>query len=109
MTVRLVKMERGPAKTARSAASLALTSSALNRADERATGFAIAVGPSCQSATGSWLVTIVLLYPAIAALWHPTRNGDLTPAEVTARSSRKVWWVCEKGPDHEWRTTVASG
>ena len=37
MTVRLANMERGPAKTARRAASLALTSSEINRADERAT------------------------------------------------------------------------
>ena len=32
--------------------------------------------------------------PDIAAQWHPTRNGDLTPRDVTAGSGKKVWWKC---------------
>ena len=32
--------------------------------------------------------------------WHPTKNGELRPEGVAARSHKKVWWVCEKG--HEW-------
>ncbi len=43
--------------------------------------------------------------PALAAQWHPTRNGDLRPTEVTRGSSKRAWWVCEKG--HEWQATVA--
>ena len=42
--------------------------------------------------------------PEIATQWHPTKNGDLRPQDVTPRSARKVWWVCEKG--HEWQATV---
>jgi predicted metal-binding protein len=38
--------------------------------------------------------------PALAAQWHPTRNGDLVPTEVTATSGKRVWWKCEYG--HEW-------
>ncbi|MBR3690640.1 MAG: IS21 family transposase [Eggerthellaceae bacterium] len=44
-------------------------------------------------------------HPDLAAEWHPTRNGDLRPDAVTAGSSRKVWWRCEKG--HEWEAEVA--
>ena len=44
--------------------------------------------------------------PALAAQWHPTKNGQLTPQEVSTGSSRKVWWICEKG--HEWQATIAS-
>ncbi|MHC1730384.1 MAG: zinc-ribbon domain-containing protein [Syntrophobacteraceae bacterium] len=40
----------------------------------------------------------------LAEQWHPTRNAPLTPADVAAKSSRKVWWKCEAG--HEWQTTV---
>jgi hypothetical protein len=47
-----------------------------------------------------------LLHPAIAAQWHPDRNGSLSPQEVTPGSGRKVWWRCRKA--HEWRATVAS-
>lgn len=44
--------------------------------------------------------------PGLAAQWHPTKNGSLTPQEVRPGSSRKVWWLCEKG--HEWQATIAS-
>ncbi len=36
--------------------------------------------------------------------WHPSKNGDLTPKDVTANSGKKVWWRCKKG--HEWKATV---
>ncbi|HQO14583.1 MAG TPA: zinc-ribbon domain-containing protein [Smithellaceae bacterium] len=42
--------------------------------------------------------------PALAAEWHPTKNGDLTPGDVTPGSNKKVWWQCARG--HEWSTTV---
>ena len=32
-------------------------------------------------------------HPELAAQWHPTRNGNLTPKDVTAGSGRKVWWI----------------
>lgn len=44
--------------------------------------------------------------PNLAAQWHKTKNGDLTPWKVKARSSRLVWWQCPKARDHEWRTAV---
>ncbi len=42
--------------------------------------------------------------PPLAHQWHPTRNGDLTPANVTSGANRNVWWICGLG--HEWKTTV---
>ena len=42
--------------------------------------------------------------PALAKEWHPTKNGDLSPQEVTAYSNKKVWWQCAKG--HEWSAFV---
>ena len=45
-------------------------------------------------------------HPDLAAQWHPTKNGKLTPRDVVHRTHRKVWWRCEKG--HEWQATVAS-
>ncbi len=44
------------------------------------------------------------LNPVLSKEWHPTKNGRLTPAEVTAGSNKKVWWKCKKG--HEWLDTV---
>ena len=42
------------------------------------------------------------LFPAAAAQWHPTKNGLVHPTDRTSGSSRKVWWKCPKGDDHEW-------
>lgn len=49
---------------------------------------------------------LATLDPAVAKEWHPTRNGSLTPQQVTPGSRRKVWWLCDKG--HAWRAVVNS-
>jgi hypothetical protein len=46
------------------------------------------------------------LYPQIAQQWHPKRNEDLTPEQVTPGSGKKVWWKCKKR--HEWQAEIAS-
>ncbi|MCK4642467.1 zinc-ribbon domain-containing protein [bacterium] len=43
-------------------------------------------------------------YPKLSKEWHPTKNGDLTPNDITPGSHKKVWWVCERG--HEWQAEV---
>ena len=43
-------------------------------------------------------------------LWHPTRNGDLQPTDITPGSGRKLWWQCGRG--HEWQAkayTIKAG
>ena len=42
--------------------------------------------------------------PDIAKEWHPTKNGKLTPSEVTVGSGKKVWWRCQYG--HEWLADI---
>jgi DNA-directed RNA polymerase subunit RPC12/RpoP len=42
--------------------------------------------------------------PEICLEWHPTKNGDFTPQEITSGSLKSVWWLGECG--HEWRTNV---
>jgi hypothetical protein len=34
--------------------------------------------------------------PHLAREWHPEKNGQLRPHEVTPGSGRRVWWKCEK-------------
>jgi len=43
--------------------------------------------------------------PNLAKQWHPTKNGKLTPKDISAGSGKRVWWICNKG--HEWQTPVA--
>lgn len=42
--------------------------------------------------------------PELAKEWHPKKNGNLTPNDVTLRSDKKVWWLCQNG--HEWEAIV---
>ena len=42
----------------------------------------------------------------LALQWHPSKNDNLSPMDVTANSNRSVWWICEKG--HEWKASVCS-
>lgn len=49
--------------------------------------------------------SLASLYPEIAKEWHPSKNGDLIPSEVTSKSSRKVWWICPHG--HEYGSRIA--
>jgi len=48
------------------------------------------------------------LFPQIAKQWHPTKNGDLKPSDVTPGSNKVVWWKCARGSDHVWQTMVNS-
>ena len=31
---------------------------------------------------------------ALSKEWYPTKNGNLTPKDVTPFSNKKVWWKC---------------
>ena len=44
--------------------------------------------------------------PSIAAEWCNSKNGELLPQNVTAGSTKKVWWQCSKG--HEWNASITS-
>lgn len=39
--------------------------------------------------------------PDVAAMWHETLNGDLTPWDVFPGSSDKAWWKCPNGCDYD--------
>lgn len=43
-------------------------------------------------------------FPELAKEWHPTKNGDLTPFDVTFGTGRKVWWIGTCG--HEWEAII---
>lgn len=45
--------------------------------------------------------------PELSKEWHPTKNGDLTPNDVTRSSRKKVWWFC-RNCQREWEAFVYS-
>jgi hypothetical protein len=63
--------------------------------------------PYCAGNKASVTNSLSSLFPEVAAEWHPTNNGDVTPDMVVAGSEEKYWWKCPKGPDHEWQVRVA--
>ena len=36
--------------------------------------------------------------------WNYEKNQELKPQMFTKSSSKKVWWLCEKG--HEWEAQI---
>ena len=67
-------------------------------------------GSGCPVCTSKTIIPgendLASQYPAVAAQWHPTKNGTLTPEQVAPASNKKVWWICDKG--HEYQATIAS-
>jgi len=45
-----------------------------------------------------------IINPNLSKEWHPTKNGNLTPKDVTPNSGKRVWWICKR--KHEWSSTV---
>lgn len=62
--------------------------------------------PLCSERTIPKEESLAMRYPLVAAEMHPIKNGTVTPANVSAFSSKKIWWKCAGGPDHVWTTTV---
>lgn len=68
-----------------------------NRANPKGSGC-----PACGKRIPMEGTSFASLYPEMAALWHPVKNGDVTPDQVMAKSNKPRWWLCEKG--HAWQT-----
>lgn len=43
---------------------------------------------------------LAVIRPVLMRQWHPTKNGDLSPTDVSPYSGKKLWWMCGKG--HEF-------
>ncbi len=55
--------------------------------------------PQCKVTRAS--ASIADKRPTLAALWHPEKNGDLTPKTVDATSIAPCWWRCTTGHDFQ--------
>jgi len=65
-------------------------------------------GNGCPYCSGRYAIRgendLQTVNPTLAKEWNYGKNSGLTPADVTANSSKKVWWKCPKG--HEWQATI---
>jgi len=62
--------------------------------------------PYCSNLFASEHNNLNFLYPDIAKEWHPIKNADLKPTDVTKSSGKKVWWICSYG--HEWKAVIST-
>lgn len=66
-------------------------------------------GQNCPYCSGKKVLVgyndLLTTNPQLASEWNYEKN-DLTPADVTEGSSKKIWWICKHG--HEWESKVAS-
>ena len=62
--------------------------------------------PFCAGKRSSKSNNLLVLNPKLSSEWHPTKNASLKPENFKSGSSRKVWWKCPKGDDHEWETQI---
>ena len=62
--------------------------------------------PFCDGKRVSVTNSLTTCFPEVAEQWHPTKNGDLMPHQITSHTHIRVWWKCKKGPDHEWDNII---
>ena len=69
---------------------------------------AIKAGSACPYCAGKYAIPgetdLATTHPHIMSIWSD--QNELSPTAVTAGSTRKVRWICEKG--HEWEARVDS-
>lgn len=68
-------------------------------------------GNGCAVCVGRIVIplnSLAIKNPQLSSEWHPTKNGNLTPLDVTLASPKKVWWKCPKGNDHEWQAKISN-
>lgn len=57
-------------------------------------------GTGCGTCSGRYSTpetSLAAIKPALAAQWHPTLNGSLTPEDLGPHSHKVVWWLCPQG------------
>lgn len=60
--------------------------------------------PYCLGRRVSVTNNLNTVLPELSREWHSTKNGELTPSDVTKGMSKIVWWQCDEG--HEWQESL---
>ena len=61
--------------------------------------------PICDGKKVVKSISLRTISPELAKQWHPTKNGNITPDDVTSKSGKRVWWKCPVADDHEWKAS----
>jgi hypothetical protein len=52
--------------------------------------------------------SLASMFRGVAKMFHPTKNGSLTPSQIRPFSTKKRWFRCFRHADHDFEATVAS-
>ena len=67
-------------------------------------------GSSCPYCSGRLAIPgindLKTLRSDLETEWNYEKNANISPAEVTLKSNKKVWWKCTKG--HEWQAVISN-
>lgn len=67
-------------------------------------------GNGCPYCSGKYVISgetdLATVNSTLAREWHPTKNGTLTPKDVSANSNKMAWWQCKE--KHEWKALICS-
>ena len=61
--------------------------------------------PYCKNKLASNINNLQIINPKLSKEWNYKKNGDITPTDVTSKSSKNVWWICNK--KHEWKSPIS--
>ena len=65
--------------------------------------------PYCSGLIASESNNLLAIFPNIAQEWHPTKNHNLKPSDLSYGSNKKVWWLCDKGHDYKTSPHIRTG
>lgn len=77
----------------------------------QATPYARGRGTGCPYCSGNKVSAsnnLAAVSPDLISELDENANPEIDPTIISAGSSRKLAWKCDKGPDHRWNATVAS-
>ena len=67
-------------------------------------------GKGCRICAGRELLLgfndLLSRHPNLAAEWHPSKNGTLTPEDIHGGQPKNYWWLGECG--HEWEAKLTN-
>ncbi len=64
--------------------------------------------PFCSGKRFSPERSLSALYPSVAQMWHPTKNGQLKPSQVGITGKVTAFWICKKNIEHVWQAKVSA-
>ena len=62
--------------------------------------------PMCRGLKVVYSNSLAKTHPELIKEWHPTKNPNVTPDDITSGSRKTVWWKCPAAEDHEWEASV---